>query len=623
MTRPSFKLSALVASTALVASLVACANGDQLFTDRPTADGGAGQGGQGGQTAPTAKAESVDLLLVVDNSGSMADKQQVLGLAVPDLIESLVNPVCIDQADLPVPTQPGSAAEDCPEGSRRMFPPVTDIHVGVITTSLGGHGADACAAVTQNDRGRFIARTEGGDKLDTYAGLGYLAWDPDESASPPGESDLGKLEADLETIVLGAGQEGCGYEATLESWYRFLVEPEPHQDIDVVEGQAVLTGVDDLLLEQRKAFLRPDSLLLILALSDENDCSIRDGGQFYFAAQLYEPGTNTPYRLPRARAACALDPNDPCCASCGQPPKDGCSDVSDDCSLPLPPLEDHVNLRCWQQKRRFGIDFMWPLDRYRDGLTASLIADRTGELVKNPIFSDLDPGDARSNIRDPRLVFFGTLTGVPWQDIARQSSSKKPDLVNGLDAQGRTRGAFQTAAEMAANGTWKLILGDPTRYFTEPSALPQDPLMVESVNPRSGAQPITGDPIAPPDADYDANTINGHEYEIPGRGDLQYACIFELPTPRDCSLPTATSCDCATPDDHNPLCQKRDQSYSTLQGRAKAYPGLRQLDLAKRLEVQAAVGSVCPAQLDAPEAPDFGYRPFARTLMQSIQPLLD
>lgn len=618
MTGPSFKP---LTPSLLVLALIACVNGERLFSDQAA---GGGAGGEGGQPISPSRVDSVDLLLVVDNSGSMADKQQILALAVPDLIASLVNPLCIDQADLPAATQPASGDEDCPEGARRMFPPVNDIHVGVITTSLGGHGADACSSAAEQDDGaRFITRTDGGGAVETYDDLGFLAWDPDANASPPGETELATLTSRLEQIVLGAGQSGCGYESTLESWYRFLVEPEPHESIVIEDGLAVLTGTDELLLEQRKAFLRPDSLLVVLTLSDENDCSIREGGQYYFAGQLYEPGTNTPFRMPKPRAACALDPNDPCCASCGQALKAGCSDANDDCGERLPPLEDHVNLRCWQQKRRFGIDFLWPLDRYHVGLTNPHVPDRHGDLVPNPVFTDLDPSDARVGVRDPRMVFFATLSGVPWQDIARRRGNDSPDLVAGLDAQGRARGAFQTAAEMAANGTWKVILGDPSRYFTDPGALPQDPLMIESVNPRSGKNPITGDALALPDADYDANPINGHEYEIPGRGDLQYACIFELTTPRDCSLPGELSCDCATPTDQNPLCQKRDQSYSTLQGRAKAYPGLRQLELAKRLEGQASVGSVCPAQLDVPEALDFGYRPFVRTLTQSIRPTLD
>jgi hypothetical protein len=495
----------------------------------------------------------------------------------------------------------------------------------VVTTSLGGHGADACDPelgnnTHGNDRAHLIDRAAEGGNVDTYDDLGFLAWDPTARKTPPGEDDPDELQARLGDLVLGAGQQGCGYEAVHESWYRFLVEPDPHEEITISEdGEAMLEGTDDVLLAQRKAFLRPDSLLAIITLSDENDCSIRDGGQFYFAAQLFTPGTSSPYHLPRPRAACAEDPHDPCCVSCGQPPGPGCDTSLDQCDTPLPTIEDHVNLRCWQQKRRFGVDFLWPLDRYVAGLTDSQIADRNGNVVTNPLFSDLDPNDERSRIRDPRLVLYGTFAGVPWQDIARQSSGGSPDLSAGLDGQGRSAGGFQTADELAANGTWAVVLGHPDSYFTDPRTLPRDPLMIESIDPRTGDNPVLEEPLAPPGSAHDANSINGHEYTISDRGDLQYACIFPLPRPRDCS--GLAGCDCADPGD-NPLCQQENDTYSTLQVRAKAYPGLRQLELAQRLELRAAVGSVCPAQLSDPSRPDFGYRPFVRTLVESVEPML-
>ena len=33
----------------------------------------------------------------------------------------------------------------CPEGSERPFARLRDVHLGVITSSLGGHGSDACS----------------------------------------------------------------------------------------------------------------------------------------------------------------------------------------------------------------------------------------------------------------------------------------------------------------------------------------------------------------------------------------------------------------------------------------------------------------------------------------------
>ena len=104
-------------------------------------------------------------------------------------------------------------------------------------------------------------------------------------------------------VVVGNrnGQVGCGYESQLESWYRFLVDPTPYDTITLdANKKVVLNGTDKVLLDQRKSFLRPDSLLAIIMLTDENDCSIRESGQFYFAAQ--QKGGSGTFHLPKARA---------------------------------------------------------------------------------------------------------------------------------------------------------------------------------------------------------------------------------------------------------------------------------------------------------------------------------
>ena len=45
--------------------------------------------------------DKVDLLLVVDNSAGMADKQQLLAEAVPLLVHRLVTPICVDEEGRP------------------------------------------------------------------------------------------------------------------------------------------------------------------------------------------------------------------------------------------------------------------------------------------------------------------------------------------------------------------------------------------------------------------------------------------------------------------------------------------------------------------------------------------
>jgi hypothetical protein len=606
----------------LAIAICACGSGSHLFGSSQGAGGGGGSGGGAGGDEP-ARAERMDLLLVIDNSRSMTDKQQVLGLAIGSLIRSLVNPLCLDELGRPLAQQPLTPDDECPAKSARPFEPIVDLHIGVITTSLGGHGADACSsgALGENDHGWLLTRAPTGGQVPTYQELGFLAWDPKKQFDPPGLLDADVLTSQLESLLLGAGQSGCGFEATFESWYRFLVDPDPYQSIEVQGGQALLVGTDEKVLAQRADFLRPDSLLAIVSLSDENDCSIRDGGAYFAAGQILVSGGGELYHLPRPRAACAVDPNDPCCRSCGQPPGPGCSDAADQCDGALTDLEDNVNLRCFDQKRRFGLDFLYPIDRYVEGLSSPQIADRNGDVVQNPIFSDLQSSGAIGKERDPRLVVLASLVGVPWQDIARRTNGK-PDLLTGNDAAGRPVGGFKTAAELGQDDTWSLILGVPSQYHTNLSSLPMDHLMIESVEPRSGVHPITGDPIAPPGAAPDANPINGHEYTIPLRDDLQYACIFPLLVPRDCSNPNEVSCDCENPANDSPLCQNEQGTFTTTQYRAKAYPGLRHLQLAKALGEQAVVGSICPAQLVYPNATDFAYVPLVRTLVESITPRL-
>src|SRR5688500_16182594 len=71
-----------------------------------------------GETKQPLTTDKVDLLLVIDNSMSMADKQQVLAPSVVKLVRDLTNPPCIDAngVRLPDAQQPASPADACPAG---------------------------------------------------------------------------------------------------------------------------------------------------------------------------------------------------------------------------------------------------------------------------------------------------------------------------------------------------------------------------------------------------------------------------------------------------------------------------------------------------------------------------
>ncbi|MDI3290603.1 hypothetical protein [Polyangium sp. 15x6] len=560
--------------------------------------------------------EKLDLLLALDNSRSMADKQALLASAVPDLVLRLVNPPCVSPEGVAAQQQPDHPLDLCPAGTSRVMPPVLDIHIGVLSSSIGGHGADSCpdlvpdekacagqANTTNNDKGHLVARLDacGGALAPTYEDRGFLAWDPAQSLLPPGEEDLATLGASLRDMVAGVGPIGCEYESQLESVYRFLVDPDPYASISVVNHRATPEGTDTALLQQRKAFLRPDSMLAIVLLSDENDCSIKEYGQFYYVGMGKRPD-GTDVRMPRARKECTIDPNDPCCKSCGQDP--GSCPEEAACMGPdgqpalLAPEEDDPNLRCWDQKRRFGIDFLYPVDRYVKAFSSEEIQNRAGDLVPNPLFTDPDPNDGVWQTREPRDVFFAGIVGVPWQDVARDPT----DLGKGL----KSAAEIEAPLDAAGATTWDVILGDPTNYVR-----PLDPLMIESVAKRAGTNPITGHALVDANAPT-KNPINGHERTIAG-DDLQYACIFPLPKgqERDCTDETLPGCDCKATDNDNPVCAPNPMAGGapTLQVRAKAYPSLRQLAVMKGLGEQAVVASVCPASIEDASGPGAGYRP--------------
>lgn len=79
-------------------------------------------------------------------SARVSDKQQLLRQSVPFLVTRLVQPHCVDEGGSVVAE---SQAGACPTG-KLEFAPVTDVHVGIITSSLGGQGAHACLRIPLN-----------------------------------------------------------------------------------------------------------------------------------------------------------------------------------------------------------------------------------------------------------------------------------------------------------------------------------------------------------------------------------------------------------------------------------------------------------------------------------------
>ncbi len=601
--------------------------------------------------------KQMDLLFVVDSSTSMADKQALLKDAVPPLVSRLANPWCIDGLTGESVPVDGPEAE-CPQGFGREFAPLEDLHIGVITTSLGSHGGEVCkfayyADDTPDDHARLLPSVRSG--LASYQNLGFLAWDPQGDQIPPGENDLNRLQNDFLAQISAVGDMGCGFEAPLEAWYRFLVDPNPPEQViqgkcaSGVTGCSERIGTDQLVLQQREAFLRPDSVVAIMILSDENDCSIVDTGQGWLVGLFNENGEQ--FVMPRATSACASDPNSACCRSCAAAADTpaGCISVSADVECQkgerLALMDDNPNLRCFDQKRRFGFDLLYPTARYVTALSETTICPNsiyrdadcscrssiaraaaqgqpappctsaeTGAAVANPLYSNLSGYAAFA--RDPSQVFLAGIVGVPWQDLATPETLNDP-----------TKLEYMTAQELAAvdpvtqASRWDLMLGNPAL------GIAGDPFLVESVDPRSGANPITQQPIMPTSTGSPTATINGHEVENTLRQNLQYSCIFPLQTARDCSVtsdPATRGCNC-TPDDENPfgdpLCQAADGATLPYhQYFAKSYPGRRLLQVLRDYGNNSITASICPKIISGSSTDlGLGYRPAVVSLVQRFR----
>jgi hypothetical protein len=307
---------------------------------------------------------------------------------------------------------------------------------------------------------------------------------------------------------------------------------------------------------------------------------------------------------------CETNPNDRCCESCGSAPIDGCLAPNADPScapLNLDPESDPLNLRCWDQKRRFGVDLLYPISRYVDGLTQTTIARSNGESVRNPLF----PKGGRT----PSQVVLSAIVGVPWQDLATKE---------GLEPDAPLE--YLSHEELTKQDRWSLVLGSAGDPATgTPPTPPRDKWMFETNVDRSTLfgpepHPLLGAlaALAPSSSMGLPNAINGRESLLDG-AELQPACIFQLREPRECTeLGPWCPCQPSEPERQDAVCEGTTQTH------AKAGPGVRELSVLKAfgdITGNAVPASICPKLVNAPDYVG-GYAPVISALMNRLQSVL-
>jgi hypothetical protein len=206
----------------------------------------------------------VDVLFVVDNSNSMGEEQSVLAAEMEVLTRELL-----------APSGPG-------------IPAVEDLHVGVVTTDMGtrGHEIQTCSdpiygddGVLQNT-GRIAGCDERYDAADcTRDECPWLLHSEDRPDDGSVEGDPPIWE-DFRCIAT-LGTDGCGFEQQLEASYAALV---------IQTGRGM----------PNEGFLREGSVLVVIYVTDEDDCSTDN-------ADLFDPSRDD---LGALNVRCALHPEE-------------------------------------------------------------------------------------------------------------------------------------------------------------------------------------------------------------------------------------------------------------------------------------------------------------------------
>lgn len=224
----------VAASAAVGAALIAC---NARRVQKPYCE----IAGEQKQSFEQNISNKLDLLVLVDNSNSMAPKQSNVFCNFPRFINVL---------------------KGLPAG-------LPDLHLAVISSDMGAGSTGAVTCTRPGgDDGRFQSQARpgqvdcsqfgGGQAVDTTGctgptdGKGYIRYKSQNDNNVGGQD----LSAAF-TCIANLGTGGCGFEGQIASIKRALERAKSTDPNDPNSG-----------------FLRPEAFLAVLILSDEDDCSV-------------------------------------------------------------------------------------------------------------------------------------------------------------------------------------------------------------------------------------------------------------------------------------------------------------------------------------------------------------
>jgi hypothetical protein len=198
--------------------------------------GSGGAGGAGGTAGTFTPTRKLDLLFVIDDSSEVRLTQANLERNFPTLVATL-----------------RSAAQGLP-----------DLHLAVISTDMGAGDGSIAGCDSNGGKNAIFQYTARGTCTATLLdpGATYIADDGQN------RNYTGPIE-DVFTCIAALGESGCGFEHQLAAMTRALGadgRPAPAEN---------------------QGFLRPDAVLGIVLVTNEDDCSAPTG------STLYDTRTNT------------------------------------------------------------------------------------------------------------------------------------------------------------------------------------------------------------------------------------------------------------------------------------------------------------------------------------------
>jgi hypothetical protein len=240
-------------------------------------------------STPAQAATKLDLLFVIDNSGSMASEQLKLAQELPRLVQVL------SSGDRCAGRESDCKLDDN-STPKRHFRAIDDLHLGVVSSNMGGlespvgsqPAINSCRGLGDDARlqnsvkvaveGVIAMRQEFQDYARGEVVLAPLPECaigdlPKYQQYVVGTSDSAEVASRF-GCVARLGVRGCPYEQQLEAMWKAVAPSDA-------------TGEDYVFLDETRGqgnadnagFVRDDAVLAVLHVSDEEDCSITDAGK--------------------------------------------------------------------------------------------------------------------------------------------------------------------------------------------------------------------------------------------------------------------------------------------------------------------------------------------------------